>query len=153
MLSLSSFISQPRRLRFSAEGDVVVEIEVIKPCFYIFAGLAQIADALVKNSSVSTSPSDRVRLAGAPLLDLPGVRLLGAFLNPGQHFAIALSGRELGLQRFGGDPGKTKPVMVHRVVVFVLARGVGDFGAPFIVNAAEDDVPPRRTRGLREDVA
>src|SRR5450432_2692446 len=78
---------------FPAEGDVIVEVEVVEPGFHIFTGLAQIADALSeKLQRFHVAVRAALVEASAPLLDLPGrVFVRSVLFNPRQHLTVPLS--------------------------------------------------------------
>src|SRR3979411_658807 len=94
-----------RRLRFPAESDVIVEVEIIVPGFHVFARLADVAYALSEKLEcfhVAIRPA--LVVIGAPLLDFPWRTFVRrVFLNPRQHLAVAFAGGEFGFQRLGGN--------------------------------------------------
>ena len=87
------------RLRFPAEGDVIVEVEVIKPRFHIFASLADAADLLgEKLQRFDIAIWSALVMVGAPLLDLPRCAFAGSvLLNPREYFAVTFPRGEFGL--------------------------------------------------------
>src|ERR1700704_4191211 len=85
-----------RRLRFPAESDVIVEVEVIVPGFHVFARLADGADGLgEKLEGFNIAIRAALIVISAPLLDLPRRTFVRrVLLNPRQHLAVAFAGGE-----------------------------------------------------------
>src|SRR4030081_156749 len=131
-----------RRLRFPAERDVIVEVEVIVPGFHVFARLADVADALgEKLERFHIAIRAALIVISAPLLDLPRRTFVRrVLLNPRQHLAVAFAGGEFGFQRLGCNSGETEPMMVHWIIVFVFAGCRGDLGAALVEDAGETDI-------------
>src|ERR1700682_4499214 len=131
-----------RRLRFPAESDVIVEVEVIVPRFYVLAGLADVTDAFGKKlERFHVAIRAALIVISAPLLDFPWRTFVRrVLLNPRQHLAVAFAGGEFGFQRLGCNFGETEPMMVHWIIVFVFTCCPGDLGAALIEDASETDV-------------
>jgi len=80
-------------------------------------------------------------VVGAPLLDFPGFALARRmFLHPRQQFTIAFAGCNLRLERLWINAGESKPMPVHRTVVYVFTGCAGDVGAALVEDAREDDI-------------
>src|SRR3954467_11572476 len=83
--------------RFAPEGDVVVEIDQVKPGLHVFAFLRKFADVsgeVLKRFNVTARAASFHECA--PGLDLPcGSRRLRIRVHPGKYLPIAGSGREL----------------------------------------------------------
>ena len=121
---------------------MVVEVEVVEPGFHILPVFRHAADALGEEfNRFHVAIRTAFVVPGAPLLYLPrrafDWRVLG---NPREDFAIAFSGGEFSLQRFGRDAGEKQPMMVDRVVVFVFTGGAGEFRLTLVEEAGEEDV-------------
>src|SRR6266446_1530336 len=131
-----------RRLRFSAESDVIVEVEVIVPRFHVLTGLADVTDAFGKKlERFDIAIRAALVVISAPLLDFPWrVFVRRVLLNPRQHFAVAFAGGEFGFQRLGGNSGETKPMVIHWIIVFVFPGCPGDLGAALVEDAGETDI-------------
>lgn len=122
------------RLHLNAKADVIVEVLVIEPGLHILAGLAQATDAAgEKLQGFHIAIRATLVVEGAPVLIFPRLTFVRrVFLHPCQDFAVTLGFGEFSLQRLRRDAGKTEPVSVNRVVVFVFARGSGEFGRAFV---------------------
>ncbi len=77
----------------TAESNVIVEVEVIKPRFHIFANLADAADLLgEKLQRFDIAIWSALVMVGAPLLDFPRRAFAGSvLLNPREYFAVTFS--------------------------------------------------------------
>src|ERR1700737_1120266 len=131
-----------RRLRFPAESNVIVEVEVIVPRFHVLARLADVTDAFGKKlECFHVAIRAALIVISAPLLDFPWRMFVRrVFLNPRQHLAVAFAGGEFGFQGLGGNSGETEPMMIHWIIVFVFAGCPGDLGAALIKDAGETDI-------------
>ena len=82
---------------------MIVEVEVIEPRFHVLADLTYVADSLgEKLERFDIAIRSAFVVVGAPLLNLPRRTLVGSvLLDPREHFAVAFSRGEFGLQCFG----------------------------------------------------
>ena len=138
----TTFNSPTEKLRFAAESDVIVEVEKIEPGLHVFAvGVELLHPPGEHFESFDVAIGPALGKVGAPLLDFPrGALMRSVFLDPLKNLPIAFASGKLGFQRFGGDAGETKPVIIGGIVVFKFSGRACDLGPSFIEDAGKDDI-------------
>jgi hypothetical protein len=127
-------------LGFSAEADVVVEIESIEPGLDVLSGLAVLADVFGKaGKSLGITVGAALVEVGGPGFNFPGsARCLGVLQDPGENFSIALAGRELLQQGLRIKIEETDKMLVGWRVVVVRPVLADEFGATLVKHAWQD---------------
>ena len=121
---------------------MIVEVEIIEPRSHIFSSGTDAADLLgEKFQRLHIAIRAALVVIRAPLLNFPSRALVRrVFRDPEQDFAVAFSLRQLGFERFRGQAGEAKPMVIDRVVIFVFARGPGEIGPAFFEDTGEGDI-------------
>ena len=126
-----------------AEGDMIIEIDEVKPGLNILTVFRELSNVFGKELErfdiAAWTPAIHET---APLIDLPG----GAFLlrigvDPCEDFAIAFAGRELFTQGGEIEAEELLEMLIDWRVVGKLAIRPGDRRPAFIKQPRQSDVP------------
>ena len=99
---------------------MVIHVEQVEPGRDVLALGRDLALHTVEELPRSGVGRRALFLTGRPGVDFRlGALVLGVLLNPFQHFAVALAGGKLPLERVGVDADETEEALVERAGVMV----------------------------------
>ena len=133
-------------LRFSSEGDEIVQVEHIKNGLYIVPigrklldrAAQELATFIIRGAALELelTPSGNFKIGSLPLL-----------ANPSQSLGIRFSFPQKPEDIIGAQPGKVYEALIETAVEVVVTSFAGELSASFVQHAGQNHVSTERYAG------